>query len=113
MMQKDDNMMPNQGTLKKITGNIDVEVPDATYRLPSRLLVQAVLVRAIKIARRDMVLKNLARSIAILGLSWALASANVQAQCASPPSLDGLWSANDGGTYQVRIVGTDVWWIGR
>jgi hypothetical protein len=57
-------------------------------------------------------LRNLAGSIAILGLSWTLAPANLQAQCNAPPSLDGLWRANDGGTYQVRIAGTDVWWIG-
>jgi hypothetical protein len=59
-------------------------------------------------------LKNLAASIAIaiLGLSWVLGSGNVQAQCAAPPSLDGVWRANDGGTYQVRIQGTEVWWVG-
>jgi hypothetical protein len=58
--------------------------------------------------------KNLVGSIAIaiLGLSWTVGSANVHAQCAAPPSLDGLWHANDGGTYQVRIAGTDVWWVG-
>jgi hypothetical protein len=49
-MQKEDNMtptmmMPNQETMKKITGNVAVEVSDATYRLAARLLVQAVLLR--------------------------------------------------------------------
>ena len=58
-------------------------------------------------------LKTLATSIAILGLSWALTSANVQAMCAAPPSLGGLWHANDGGTYQVRIAGTNVFWTGK
>ena len=58
-------------------------------------------------------LRMLAGSIAILGLSWALTSANVQAICAAPPSLGGLWRANDGGTYQVRIAGTNVFWTGK
>ena len=58
-------------------------------------------------------LKHLTASIAILGLSWALASANVQAICAAPPSLGGLWHANDGGTHQVRITGTNVFWTGK
>ena len=58
-------------------------------------------------------LKHLTASIAILGLSWALTSANVQAICAAPPSLGGLWHANDGGTHQVRITGTNVFWTGK
>ncbi|AMY10835.1 hypothetical protein LuPra_04078 [Luteitalea pratensis] len=58
-------------------------------------------------------LKTLARSIAILSLSWALTSANVQAQCEAPPNLNGQWHANDGGSYEVRITGTNVFWTGK
>jgi hypothetical protein len=58
-------------------------------------------------------LKKAAGSIAILALSLALAPATVQAQCEAPPTLAGVWHANDGGTYQVRISGTDVRWIGK
>lgn len=36
------------------------------------------------------------------------------AQCVSPKSITGIWKANDGGTYIVRRVQTNVvWWIGK
>ncbi|UBV42372.1 hypothetical protein LAJ19_12170 [Deinococcus taeanensis] len=34
------------------------------------------------------------------------------ALCAAPPDLNGVWRANDGGTYYVRQAGTQVWWVG-
>ncbi len=46
-------------------------------------------------------------SIVILtapGISYAL--------CAAPKDLNGVWQANDGGTYFVRQIGNNVWWVG-
>lgn len=34
-------------------------------------------------------------------------------QCAAPPTLDGRWTANDRGSYDVRVVGNDVFWLGQ
>jgi hypothetical protein len=34
------------------------------------------------------------------------------ASCATPYGLTGTWEANDGGTYRVRAIGHEVWWIG-
>lgn len=55
------------------------------------------------------------RSIAAMagGLALLLFAQPAQASCAAPPTLDGLWRANDGGTYTVRVAGTSIWWIGR
>lgn len=36
----------------------------------------------------------------------------VQAMCAAPTTLSGVWHANDGGTYRVRAVGNTVTWRG-
>ena len=41
-------MMPNHETIKKITGNVAVEVSDALYRNAASLLIQAVLQRTKK-----------------------------------------------------------------
>lgn len=35
------------------------------------------------------------------------------ALCATPPTLNGTFRGNDGGTYYIRQVGSDVWWFGR
>lgn len=40
-------MMPNEEILKKLTGDIADEVPEATYRLAASLLVKAVEARAV------------------------------------------------------------------
>ena len=50
MTQKEDNMMPNmmmpnEETMKKLTGNIAVEVQDGAYRNAASLLVEAVTAR--------------------------------------------------------------------
>ncbi|MBD2494078.1 hypothetical protein [Nostoc sp. FACHB-280] len=34
------------------------------------------------------------------------------ALCVAPRDLNGIWRANDGGTYYVRQIGNDVWWVG-
>jgi hypothetical protein len=49
-MPKQDNMAPmmmtpTQETIKKITGNVAMEVPDAAYRLAAKLLAEGVLNR--------------------------------------------------------------------
>jgi hypothetical protein len=41
-----------------------------------------------------------------------LVGSSVSAQCVAPSDLNGVWKANDGGTYYVRQVGSDVWWLG-
>ena len=32
--------------------------------------------------------------------------------CAAPRDMNGVWRANDGGTYYVRQLGNEVWWLG-
>ena len=39
-------------------------------------------------------------------------SVPVQAQCVAPKYVSGVWKANDGGTYQVHVVGDTIWWAG-
>lgn len=34
------------------------------------------------------------------------------ASCAAPTGFTGIWKADDGGTYRVRAVANEVWWIG-
>lgn len=34
------------------------------------------------------------------------------ALCAARSDLNGIWKADDGGTYYVRQIGDDVWWLG-
>ncbi|MCW1402602.1 hypothetical protein OKA06_09760 [Novosphingobium sp. MW5] len=57
--------------------------------------------------------------IAIIRISLAacaalsLPSAAEAAVCKPAATLDGNYKANDQGSYQVRTVGTAVWWIGR
>lgn len=42
-------------------------------------------------------------------LVLTLAASAVTAQS----SLTGTWRCNDGGTYFVRQVGREIWWLGR
>ncbi|PTA67607.1 hypothetical protein [Deinococcus arcticus] len=35
------------------------------------------------------------------------------ASCAAPKDMNGVWRANDGGTYYVRQLGNQVWWLGQ
>lgn len=34
------------------------------------------------------------------------------AQCVASRDLNGVWRSNDGGTYYVRQIGNDVYWLG-
>jgi hypothetical protein len=34
------------------------------------------------------------------------------AQCTAPKALTGAWKANDQGTYYMRRIGHNVWWLG-
>lgn len=34
------------------------------------------------------------------------------ALCVAPRDLNGIWKSNDGGTYYVRQMENDVWWVG-
>lgn len=47
---------------------------------------------------------------AVLTLSFFPAPAN--AQCVASRDLNGVWRSNDGGTYYVRQIGSDVYWLG-
>lgn len=49
---------------------------------------------------------------ATLGTFAALPGAPARAQCVAPPTADGAWSANDGGTYYVRQIGNQFFWLG-
>lgn len=37
---------------------------------------------------------------------------NSSAQVTQNINLTGIWKANDGGTYYIRNIGNDVWWLG-
>lgn len=50
-------------------------------------------------------------AVALSALAAPL-GAPARAQCAAPPSADGAWSANDGGTYYVRQLGDQFFWLG-
>ena len=47
-----------------------------------------------------------------LGAAAILVSAPAWAQCVAPASAYGAWSANDGGTYYVRQIGNQFFWLG-
>lgn len=50
-------------------------------------------------------------AIASTALAFAVPT-SAQALCAAARDLNGVWSANDQGTYYVRQIGNDVWWVG-
>jgi hypothetical protein len=56
-----------------------------------------------------MKLLTLSLSAALL-LSMSLPA---QAICAASQTITGTFKANDGGTYRVRVLGADVWWLGE
>lgn len=65
------------------------------------------------ITKEGTPMKTLLIRAATLTLSLAaLNGTPAQALCAAPPDLNGTWRANDGGTYHVRQIGTQVWWVG-
>jgi hypothetical protein len=41
-----------------------------------------------------------------------LAASSAHALCAAARDMNGIWKANDGGTYHVRQIGNEVWWVG-
>jgi hypothetical protein len=45
-------------------------------------------------------------------LLLAAPAAPAHAICASPNTVNGVWTANDGGTYRLHVVGNTVWWVG-
>jgi hypothetical protein len=45
-------------------------------------------------------------------LSLTALNGNAQASCEARRSLNGLYQSNDRGTYHVRQIGNDVWWVG-
>jgi hypothetical protein len=60
--------------------------------------------------------KLMRRSVIATFLLTVLVSAlgsSAFGQCAAPPTLDGRWTANDGGFYDVRVVGNNVFWLGQ
>jgi hypothetical protein len=46
-------------------------------------------------------------------VSCLVLSSHATALCVAPTRLTGAWTANDGGTYLVRLLGNTVWWVGR
>jgi hypothetical protein len=56
---------------------------------------------------------SIAKSISVFALTVLLGvPLSLNAQCVAPRDMNGVWRANDGGTYYVRQVGNDVWWVG-
>ena len=56
---------------------------------------------------------NIRKHIAIWATITILATpVTSYALCAAPKDLNGVWQANDGGTYFVRQIGNNVWWVG-
>ncbi|WP_448272192.1 hypothetical protein [Nostoc sp. DSM 114160] len=35
-----------------------------------------------------------------------------QALCIASPDFNGIWHSDDGGTYYVRQIGNEIWWLG-
>jgi hypothetical protein len=50
--------------------------------------------------------------VASLGVAFFSLPVPTYAQCVAPRDMNGVWKANDGGTYYVRQIGNDVWWLG-
>jgi len=48
----------------------------------------------------------------VLALTFNTYTQNVSAQSTQNINLTGTWKANDGGTYYMRNIGKDVWWLG-
>lgn len=50
---------------------------------------------------------------ALVGQAGAQGAPQVAASCAAPQTLNGVWQSNDGGTYAIRQIGSQVWWTGK
>ena len=57
-------------------------------------------------------LKVLRSTGVVAGLFVLLSSSAAHAACVAPRDLNGIWQANDGGTYYIRQIGDNVWWLG-
>jgi hypothetical protein len=46
-------------------------------------------------------------------LLLAAPASQAPAQCLAPgPDLSGIWHGDDGGTYRVRMIGNEIFWLG-
>jgi len=59
--------------------------------------------------------RRLSFAAAGLGLVTAMAlSTDAAALCAARTQLSGVWTSEDGATYDMRLIsGGEVWWVGR
>ena len=57
---------------------------------------------------------GLANILILMGLVLTINiyTQNGSAQLTQNINLTGTWKANDGGTYYIRNIGNDVWWLG-
>jgi hypothetical protein len=57
---------------------------------------------------------ELANILILIGLVLTINiyTQNSSAQVAQNINLTGTWKANDGGTYYIRNIGNDFWWLG-
>ena len=66
-------------------------------------------------ARQDSSAKIGSATIFILGilvLTFDLDTQNGSAQSSQDTNLTGIWKADDGGTYYIRNISNDIWWLG-
>lgn len=61
--------------------------------------------------RTTLALLALTTSIG-LPATFSLTTQPAQALCAAPTTLNGIWYANDGGTYHMRQTGNRIYWHG-
>ncbi|HYU95464.1 MAG TPA: hypothetical protein VE989_04795 [Sphingomicrobium sp.] len=56
---------------------------------------------------------HLPKILIVCGLALIAAPAQqAAAKCVAPATVDGLWLGDDGGTYYVRVLKHDVFWVG-
>lgn len=56
--------------------------------------------------------KSILLSLCTLASVVLVIPTSALALCVAPRDLNGVWRANDGGTYYVRQIGRNVWWVG-
>ena len=68
----------------------------------------------IMISNNSFVKLGLATTLILIGLVLTINinTQNSSAQFTQNINLTGTWKANDGGTYYIRNIGNDVWWLG-
>ncbi len=53
------------------------------------------------------------KTLAAAAFAVALLAPSVaNALCAAAKDMNGVWKGNDGGTYFIRQMGNEVWWVG-